>query len=41
MFKILVDGVWCGPWDEKECDYITIGSAADATCAWSGRPTST
>jgi hypothetical protein len=30
MFKILVDGVWYGPWDEKECDYITIGSAADA-----------
>jgi hypothetical protein len=30
MFKILVDGVWCGPWDEKECDCITIGSAADA-----------
>ena len=30
MFKILVDGVWCGPWDEKECNCITIGSAADA-----------
>ncbi len=31
MFKILVDGVDHSRYNEKEWNYITVGSTADAT----------